>query len=263
MNGRALLQRLLARGDSISIQNGQLQISPASGRQPPLEWMRDHAEVLVSEILRAVGEDAFLYRDYSTGFYGRRRSGGVTLQFESVVNREPAYVIFNADLKRLRGAKKGAPLPPGQFRVGERSNFYKFWQSTNLALPRRLSALHDYMGNLKGIFFSGDVQNERLDAGTLRPLQLLSNEVRYVLPDNSRAIPGHSADTVRTIPPNMELPQSLTGRGIHGIQTTGVFECGNTVTRDAGTRGKSVSGSNPCEQSNEQWLSDYENARVH
>lgn len=85
--------------------------------------------------------DAFRYEGYSAGRYEEHKSAGVTLRFTSVLTGETAYAIFNVDLTRKRttvGGKAGAPLPAGEFRVGERSHFYKFWQGTGLPLPERM-----------------------------------------------------------------------------------------------------------------------------
>ena len=52
-----------------------------------------------------------------------------------MLSGQSVYAVFNADLTRQRNtttAKAGALLPKGQFRIGKRSHFYKFWMGTGL-----------------------------------------------------------------------------------------------------------------------------------
>ncbi len=179
-----LAMKLLSRGDMVCIERGQLAIQPASGKPVPPQWIAEHAPDICRAILTAADLDAFEYVGYTTGHYGKHKASGVTLQFVSVITGENVYAIFNADLTRQRttaGGKAGAPLPKGQFRVGKRSHFYKFWLSTGIPV-RRLSDFHDYMGHLSGILCAGNIVGDRIDVGTLRPVSLSEAEIA-VLPD--------------------------------------------------------------------------------
>jgi len=97
-----LATKLLSRGDTVSIERGQLVIQPASGKPVPPEWINTNRARLCREALISLGLDAFEYTDYSTGHYGKTRSAGITLRFVSLVNGESVYAVFNADLTRQR-----------------------------------------------------------------------------------------------------------------------------------------------------------------
>lgn len=152
-NVRTLLAQLLVRGDCVAVECGRLTISPASGCPVPADWLERHGRQLITEAARAAGVEALEYLGYSAGNYGPSKRGGVSLQFRNLLDGSERYAVFNAETRRNRNTqhgKKGAPLPRGQFRVTERFKFYGFWLSTGLPVPRRLSALHDYMGKLGG-----------------------------------------------------------------------------------------------------------------
>lgn len=261
----ALLPKLLGRGDVIELAQGRLVISAASGRTVPAEWLNAHRLDLCRELLAATGQDAFEYLSYQTGCYGSHKSGGVTLQFVSILTGESAYVIFNADLTRQRsvGSKTaGSPLPKGQFRIGKRSHFYRFWLSTGLPLPKRLSSFHDYMGKLRGIAFAADVQRERIDAGTIRPVCLPSaGTVRAFSPDSIRTIPGQAPDNIQTRFPDNKSNQSETSREFQPFPTTGQLNHGNKVIRKCGNTYPLPQPSKPPEeQTVDEWLSEFEGA---
>ena len=114
------------------------------------------------------------YLSYSSGAYNSGKNDGITLQFLCEDTGFDYHVIFNADIRRKRNVKNhrvGSFLPKGRFSVGRQSAFYKFWLSTGLNIPPRLSAFNDYMGKLKVFTFFADVaQGKRLDARSLRPL---------------------------------------------------------------------------------------------
>lgn len=107
---------------------------------------------------------------------------------------QSVYAVFTADLTRQRNtatAKTGALLPKGQFRIGKRSHFYKFWMETGLPFPRRLAAMHDYMGKLRSVL----VTDDRFKVGSLVPVWLTAEQFRAaILPDNIRTISGQAPD---------------------------------------------------------------------
>ena len=157
LNNSPSAQTLLARGDTLAILGGKLVITSASGKPVPKEWLEANKEKLILEVLERIRLDAFVYDSYSTGRYGKQNFCGVCLQFGSLLSNINPYVIFNAELDRVKDTskgKKGSPLPTGQFRVGKRSSFYKFWAGLGLKTPQRLSSFHDYMGNLNNIVFT-------------------------------------------------------------------------------------------------------------
>ena len=219
-----LTAKLLRRGDTVSIELGQLAIQPASGKPVPPEWISTNRARICREVLMSVGMDAFEYTDYSTGHYGKKRSAGVTLRFVSVVSGQSVYAVFNADLTRQRNtstAKAGALLPKGQFRIGKRSHFYKFWMGTGLPFPRRLAAMHDYMGKLRSVLVTGSVTADRINAGSLVPLSLTADQFREaILPDNSRTRSGQLPDNSRTRVPDKEKATGQEPQGLQPIPAT-------------------------------------------
>lgn len=205
------------------------------------------------------------FDSYKTGHYGQHRAGGVTLQFICETTGNNYYVIFNADLKRKRSTKKhkvGTPLPSGRFSVGRRSLFYKFWVSTGLPVPSRLSAFNDRMGKLKAFVFTANIsKGKRLDAKSLMPL----------LDDQSSVVPlAHNIQTnvkqfsnnIQTKIANNYSVLEPENTGFQENQTTclnnyGISKQGTTDTRtplSPITTDKQVR-----EQTNQEWLGDCEN----
>lgn len=256
---RALLALLLQRGDRVAIVNGRLNIEPASGEAVPQPWLAKHGRGLTVEILRAVGQDAFFFLDFTTGNYGPRHAGGVTLQFETIYGGD-AYCIFNARLDYERGASKGKRYPGKRFRVGKRSAFLKFWKCCGLDY-RRLSEFHECMGRLSGIALQGSRRNERIYKDTLKPVEIPAAAIRRAfLPDNSPTTSRHDPDSDPTSIPDNESPESRASADSQANPTTGNLNHGNTVVRECGVRGLPVSPTKrPQEQSTGEWLDDYFN----
>lgn len=262
-----LLTTLINRGDAVSIEQGRLAISPASGKSVPEHWLQDHSPVLLREILAALGIEAYEYVSYTTGFYGRIKAPGLTLQLVSTITGVSAYTIFNADLTRDRSTKagsKGSPLPKGHFRTGKRSNFYRFWHSTQLPLPKRLSSLHDYMGNLRGILLTANKapgQENRLDAGTIAPLSISTVGIRKAFqPDNSRTVSGQTTDKSQTSMPDKDSTQAYIKTELQESSATCSANYGKAVisTRDNTALTSPTSlHKRPEEQTTEEWLADY------
>lgn len=260
-----LATKLLRRGDALSIELGQLVIQPASGKPVPPEWITANTARLCREVLMAVGMDAFEYTDYSTGHYGKTRSAGVTLRFVSMVSGQSAYAVFNADLTRQRNtatAKAGALLPKGQFRIGKRSHFYKFWMGTGLPFPRRLSAMHDYMGKLRTVLLTGSLTHDRINTGSLVPLSLTAEQFREaILPDNSRTRSGQLPDNSRTNAPDKEMPTAQVTWGFQPNRTTCVSNYENKLTRRDVNKTASITDlptpKTPQDQDVDEWLEAY------
>lgn len=260
-----LATKLLSRGDTVSIELGQLAIQPASGKPVPPEWISTNRARLCREALMSVGLDAFEYVGYSTGHYGKTRSAGITLQFVSMLSGQSVYAVFNADLTRQRNtttAKAGALLPKGQFRIGKRSHFYKFWMGTGLPFPRRLAAMHDYMGKLRNVLVTGSVTDDRFKVGSLVPVSLTAEQFRAViLPDNIRTISGQAPDKIRTKVPDKEIHTDHETQGLQPIATTGATNYGNKVIREDGYKTLPYTPIHthkpPEEQSVDEWLDAY------
>lgn len=249
----------------MSIELGQLAIQPASGKLVPPEWISTNRARICREVLFSMGLDAFEYVSYSTGHYGKNRSAGITLQFVSMLSGRSVYAVFNADLTRQRNtttAKAGALLPKGQFRIGKRSHFYKFWMGTGLPFPRRLAAMHDYMGKLRSVLVTGSVTDDRFKVGSLMPVSLTAEQVRAaIVPDNIRTSAGHAPDNSRTKAPDKEMATDHEPQWLQTIQTTCVSNYGNKVTRENGYKTFPYTPIHnpkpPNEQSVDEWLEEY------
>jgi hypothetical protein len=263
-----LVTKLLSRGDTVSIEQGRLIIKPVSGKPVPSQWMIKNTPDICRAILNASSLNAFEYVGYHTGHYGKHKAQGVTLQFVSVVTGEAAYAIFNVDLTRQRTTAKGVAgtaLPKGQFRIGKRSHFYKFWQSTGLSMPKRLAAFHDYMGNLKGIMFTGTALDGRLQAGNISPLGVSTKHVyNAIMPDNFHTTAGQLPNKRQTRKPDKEYTPSQTAQGFQPLPTARVSNHGKTVISNQGNKISPINPltprKTPQDQSVDEWLADYGSA---
>lgn len=264
----SLVKGLLQRGDFVAIDNGRLKLEPASDRPIPSEWLMNNKTELVTQILDQTGTDALEYMNYSTGSYGQHHADGVTLQFVNSRTAESAYVIFNADLTRARSSKNGnagTVLPPGQFRVSKGSYFYKFWHSTDLNMPPRLSQFHDYMGNLKGLLFkSYYVKDERLDAGQLRPISITHKEIlsAFNLPYTIQTTAIHHPDISHTNQSYKETAENQCGQHYEPDLSAGDINYGKKDVREYGytvsTIPISLNGKKTPHQTNKEWLEAYD-----
>lgn len=270
------LQTLLIRNDKVAIKNGRLVIQPISGKPVPKYWLEKRYKLFCMEILKSRGMDAFEYVSYSTGNYavptksGKALKPGVTLQFVSVLTGQTVHAIFNANLKRdrnTRTGKAGSDLPKGQFRVGTRHLFYRFWLSAGLTLPKRLSSFHDYMGNLKGRLFIGTQtagKANRIEAGSLATLNISNNELAtLLLPDRNQTLPGQLPDNSQTKVPDKELAESQQIQELQPDSSGCDSNWGNKLIGKRGYEDATYSPTSnktpPDLQTIDEWLSDYEN----
>ncbi|NNT95768.1 hypothetical protein [Stutzerimonas nitrititolerans] len=259
-----MLNALIESGASVSIEFGQINIVNQGGFKIN-ELVHDLNQELFNEILELLQIDAFSYIGYSVGNYDKKHPG-LTLQFTSVITGESYYVIFNVDITRMRTTKsgrKGQLLPAGHFRVGKRSLFYSFWQSTQLRFPARLSSFHDYLGNLRNLLFTAEeVSNRprRLDKQKLRPLRVPEGEIRArLLADTSQTSAGQLPDNRRTSMPDKKLAQSQEAQAIPGTSATCAQNRERQVIRVRGYEGPCASCQHkrPQEQTDDEWLSDF------
>ena len=260
---------LLTRGDELEIVDGRLNIIAESGLPVPETWLKRHEDKLVYELVSQMAIDVLVYESYSTGRYGAKLHSGVNLQFLNLLTDDSRYVVFNAGLDRVKETKKGpigSSLPIGQFRVGKRGRFYKFWLNANQPLPPRLSSFHDYMGNLKGTLFTGIVgRDERLEKQSIKLLnityvQIVAAFFQRSLPDNPHTPSIHSPDKYHTTMPYNESMERLMQRDLESIQTTGNCNYGTRSFASKVIRGRSMmSTTNKIQQdqTDEEWLEDY------
>lgn len=265
----SLLRRLLTKGHIVSISDGMVCLETSSESLIPDDWLSENGDQLIIDAATILGVVALRYEAYSTGNYGEHRKGGLTLQFSEFASGSDSHVIFNADLTRVRNGKRGSsgsPLPKGQFRIGRKSHFYKFWKNTDLKIPPRLSSFHDYMGNLKQLVFTGEYgKGDRLDASTLRPLnvthqQLVDAASLSNIPDNSRTTPGQTPDNCQTRSPYKETPEIQQSQGLRPFSTACKDNYGTSKQVDT-DRSMNVitmhTHKRPIDQSTEEWLRDY------
>jgi hypothetical protein len=257
----SITQKLVMRGNQVSIEHGKLRIEPASGKPVPDHWLKDHSHAILIDILGLLALNGFLFDSFTTGRYNlernensrgtnhKRMAGGVCLQFRNLLSGQPCHAIFNANLDYTRGKKEGTPLPGKQFRVTKNMEFFKFWIRARLPLPNRLSKFHDHMGNLKGLLFTGNIVNgEKLANKTITPLCLDSGEIARLIqanksdqfPDYSRTAYGQVPDNIRTSNPDKQSLQPQELRDYPPEPTTCVFNHGNTVTRGRGNKGNVI-----------------------
>ena len=261
--GQPMLNALIDSGASISIELGRVTIFNQEGFQIT-KFAKDLNHGLTKEILELLQIDAFSYISYSVGNF--KKNPGLTLQFLSEISGESIYTIFNVQLTRQRttkSGKKGDALPAGNFRVGERSLFFSFWQATHLALPPRLSSFHDYLGNLRKIIFTAEeVPNRpgRLCKRSLRPLSVPAAAIHErLLADKRPTTGGHMPDNKQTSMPDNSRAESLQGQAFDGGSATGAAGYGKTVIRVRGYEGACASCQHrrPQEQTDDEWLADF------
>lgn len=262
------ISRLLSRGAEVSIELGRLVVRQPNGEEVGQDFLKKYSQVLLHEILTALGIEAYEYRSYKTGRYGGPKHAGITLQFTSGIADVSTYTIFNVGLTRTRttkSGKEGSPLPKGHFIVSDEYCFYMFWKSTALTIPKSLTSFHDYMGNLKGILFTANLTRGRDDgrmvASSIRPLSVSSDLVRQVfLPDSPRITSGYAPDKCRIKNPDKDSAPGHAARDFQPNSTTRDQRYGKTVIRkndDTGPSPAHLLSKRPQEQTVDEWTSAY------
>lgn len=196
------------------------------------------------------------YLSYSTGFYGPAKKGGITLQFTCDDTGENYHAICNVDLERKRCTakhNKGSRLPHKHFSPPNGGAFVAMWKSTQLVLPKSLTAFHDCMGKLKQITFQAEVtKGARLNASTLRPMRL---------PDNIPITSGQLPDKNRTNSPDNNAPKSQVERRFEAITATCESNCVISKQVSRYTRnpiGPIDETKRVQNQTSNEWLAQYE-----
>lgn len=262
----ALLSELLVQSQRVEILDGSLVVTP------PIKELEAVEHDLLKEISSITGLDLFLYRNHSTGTYGRGYEG-LTLQFENLRQElQSPHAIFNVNLKRARttkNGKKGTKLPKGRFRITKRTELYKFWKRCRLDEPPRLSAFCDYIGNLRRVILIGDYsKGERLDCKSLTPANISHDELLRSAgishtANNLRTTDKQQTNKPPTIMTNKESPQNLTLQRLEPKQSTGAKRYGYKYIREHGNKGEqcqyvSKEKKRPQEQSTDEWLADWD-----
>lgn len=179
-----LLQNLRKRGDYVSIDNGRLVIKPVSGKDVPLDWLKKVKHELLDALIQESGRAAYYYHDYRTGKFHKGVAGGIMLILFNAITQQEITVFFNADVTYQRashGHEKGDLRPDGEFYVYAKSSFLKFWKICGLKIPRgRVSELHKYMGMLKEIVFTGEIEpinGKKILTSSLKPYNSIQSGV--------------------------------------------------------------------------------------
>ena len=253
----AILVRSLVvhEGITVGIDKGHFSIESVNGI--PNEWLDKYRIDLQQQIVTLMGVNAFVYQSFNVGEYKTKSgglSGGVTLQFTNIINDSNAYAVFNARVRGVRGAKKGVRYSGDKFNPPLRGGFIKLWRSTGLKTPDSTTSYYDYMGNLKGLLFTGDYaerKSEKLVASTIRPLTITHQEIIEAL-----TYSGHITHTYQPHNSHITLPhkggrESLGIKGLEQDLTTGGFNYGNEVIREYDNKGV-------INQSVDDWLKCYE-----
>lgn len=261
----ANLKQMVSGGCHVEIRSGRLVVEHPE-KVIPSNWLAAHEEGLLGAILDTVGLDAFRYQGYLAGHFGSAKAGGVMLHFISCHTGEEVRVTFNADLKRQRrskGGNKGERLPKGQFYIGGRTAFYKFWGRTGLKRPRKLAEYWCYMGNLKPLLFTAFWGVAGIDKGSLKALNLPCEQIRLALgfADKPQTSDRQAIDSIQTSSIDKRSRPAHMWKGFQGSQSAGfkgaykVQSMTNevrSVNDDPVCRGRPV-----CEQSNDEWLEVY------
>jgi hypothetical protein len=278
-------------GATVQIHSGRIEVL-SDDKPVNTAWYESNEKEIIALITKELSMPAYEYESYSAGFYGPIKNptkwSGVTLQFLEINSLEPAYIIFNADLKAKRSSikkTKGAKKEPGKFIVGKRSTFFKFWNEAGLAIPNnRMSKICERMSWLKPIIFTGDIETkEKLNKQSLKPLMVSYSTIHNLFTtdntqagypiishthktlfttDNTRTRNGQHTDKIRTRNADKETQQTQQPQGLEPNQTTGFSNHsirlkGNAVIQSPITPSNTLSN-NPINQTVDEWLSDYE-----
>ena len=235
-----LVPMMLNRGDSISIKCGLLVVLPASRLPVSQKWRDENSINVVTEILQKTGKDGFLYIDYSTGNYFNRLASGASLQFQNLITQVKTYAIFNANLTRSRNTKSGKagdPLPTDQFHLAKGSEFIKFWHKAGVKKPSSSTEYYKRMGNLKTLFFTGNLhatKKDRLVSDSITPLEITLDEIlkAYNLSDSSAINERQLCDNPAIRVSDKKTLQASETLGLQTDSTAGAICYGKTVIRN-------------------------------
>ena len=225
-----------------------------------------------------------------------RKQSGLCLQFVNVANDESYHAVFNVVLERTRSSIHGAcgsQLPKGRFTVKKRSAFAKFWTTTGLGEPRRLSELYKCIGRLSNLYFTAELNNDsqKLVNASIQPINLTSAYLNTLIGGNEVANLRQASDkeVARVSDKNVRQPDATRTRdkgnatrlNLSGVEphlqcvdksvrvndttsqnTTGQrnYELSNKGRTDKDSTSPLLKRKPPQEQTNDEWLADYDKA---
>ena len=260
------VEKLIIRGDKLSLEKGRLKVIPASGKSVPNDWLKRYERQITIDVLRQLNMDALVYLRFDKGvFQGKYQ--GIHLQFESLLACTLHYCLFNAEVKYSRGIKVGQLLPGKQFRAGDRSDFLKFWRRTGLKIPERRGSFHDYMGNLKPFVFTARYgMGEQLEKKTLAPLSVSCEQITAAYldkkPRNNHTATIQTPNNNHTALPYKESTQDHRFQGLETNESAGNLNHGIRLIGNAVIRENVIPilpiKKPPQEQTVDEWLADYD-----
>lgn len=269
--GTPLLQTLFTNGKTVCVQGGVLIISPVENKKALGKWLAKNRLALINEIAFLLSIDLYVYDSYTKGFYGKKYSAGITLQFTNVNTMALSHVIYNADLKRVRDSKNGKAgelLPGKQFSPPKRGAFIKFWKSIGLVFPPRRGSFYRYMGNLKQFIFVPEVDSaNKITNKQIATLSISYDDLAYLYnqqsADNSRTRCIQSADNLNTRVAYKRVGSAYEAKGLEKNMATSEIYCDKSLYGSAGIRENLPSKAvkvNPRNQTYEEWWCDYDEA---
>jgi hypothetical protein len=256
----ALLTALIKRGDNMFIEKGRIIIGAPNSPPNSIKekWIDSNRLELAREIANLTGDEILYFHSYKTGSYGKALAGGVTLQFVGLTTGRSFYTVFNVSLKRSRTTAKykaGTPLPNGQFRTTKMSKFYRYWLTTGLKTPPRLSTFYDYMGNLKKVLFIANIyKGNRLDKDTIQPYNLSYKQLKnLILPDIIHTTDIQEPYNIHTGKPYKLSSQTQSFHSIHSKPATSEDNYGIRTQGNTNIRVRDI----PQDNANYEWLKEY------
>lgn len=252
------------------IERGKLVVIPQSGKPIPDGWLPTYGEEVLLGILNLCKCEALRYDNYSTGQYGSGKYEGITLQFTSLPSSASRYTNFNVNIRRQKDSKygkRGDLLPKGRFSAGKQRKFVEFWLRCDFEIPHgRSCSYHDYMGNLKRIIFTGEIdKGERLKKGSIQPLNLSYEEIFETFEKRFQTCKSQTShvylpDNGHTSPPYKQQVECKEYRGSQSDLTTGNISYGNKGQGNQGGKKNVIpftKTKRPEDQSIEEWRRHY------
>ena len=291
------LNDLLSRGDVVEVFQGQLTITPKSGKPVPSYWLQTNQHRLLEQISRIVQQPIYQFVQFRVGRYSSKYDG-LTMSFTDLELHQDYFTIFNVSLNRK---KKSGRLPGKLFNPPARGALLKFWNSSKLPKPRRPSELYKKINTMKSNLWQAEIsKGNKLDSQTLCLANIAYQQiVEAVNSGTSVAHKGQkSGASVLSISgfqkgqnngainSGNESAYTHIGQALEDSQTAGVDYCGHTKLRLSGTtgahsydiskQGSAVKGNSiapsieqeggryskrkPQDQTTAEWLDDYNNA---
>ncbi len=241
------LNKLLSRVTYVALINGQLDANFLDrDYESKRSLRRKYFLDLLSTLSKLIDQNLFIYDYYTTGHYTENRYSGVTLQFQNVKTRSPAYMIFRVKLSRQRtilNNKKGDNLSKKKFSPHPSGGFANFWLDSGLDAPRSWTSICDYMGKLKSIAFVGEYQkDEKLNKDSLNTLTLSYEQILKLesfntdsanknVSDKTRITFGQSSDNSRIKTSDKEIDVDQCLRAMEVNSSAGVCRRSSELTR--------------------------------